>query len=238
MPDDMTQLQLDAFHILKSEPAFQYVNVILSRPRSAEEATMIQSELQNALACLSLTNGKGGLAVVVMMPEADAPEAEAPGPMLEAVLTIRVLEIPLFNEGPTGTKITGEACALNVLSALHYFNNGNAAVMVDKRPIRALDLEDAPVAYDVILRQRLNMPRQLRALAPSIAINAGVASLACGTAGAEIYYTLDGSTPCASNAPAVLLYAEPFAVASGQLIRARSTFAGLLGSFISAKFTP
>lgn len=235
MPDDMTQLQKDAFHILKTEDAFQYVNVILSRPRSAEEAVMIQDDLQKALACLELTNGKGGIAVVVMMTEAEAPENDSPGPQLEAVLTIRVLENPMFNEGVTGTHISGEACALNILSALHYFNNGNAAVLADRRPIRFIDLEEAPVAYDVILRQRLAMPRQLRAAPPSISVADGMATLASETPGAEVWYTLDGSTPSASNTEAAFIYSEPFAVDPGQTIRARAVYSGLLGSFISSQ---
>jgi len=72
---------------------------------------------------------------------------------------------------------------------------------------------------------------------PSISPAGGVApqlvTLACATEGADIYYTLDGSTPDATDT----LYTVPFNLASGNLqVRAIGIKAGLTDSGIAAAF--
>jgi hypothetical protein len=59
-----------------------------------------------------------------------------------------------------------------------------------------------------------------------------LATLATSTSGAAIYYTIDGSAPYPGNAEAQL-YAAPFAVASGDIIRAAALKSPLVPSFIT-----
>ncbi|MFZ2276294.1 MAG: FN3 associated domain-containing protein [Prosthecobacter sp.] len=240
MPDALQQLQLDIAAMLRADELFAGVQVIVSRPRDAEDATLIQSNIDNALAGLvQVETGetfKGGLAVIIMMSEGEVPAPNVPGPQLELVQTVRVIENPLVNMGDDGTQITAEQGALNVLSALHHWNPGYGVLTADSRnALKEVNLE-GKVSYDVRFRRDAGITPRDFVQRPLITIGGSDATITCGTSGAAIYYTLDGSTPT-SGGLSGQLYTAPVDVTglTGSTLRAAAFKTGLRGSDISAK---
>lgn len=233
--DALQLLQLDAHARLEGESAFQYVPLYVSRPRSEDDALQIVSDIDAALAGMTTKAGKSGLAVIVLLPLAEVPEPDVPGPQLELILTLRVIELPLVNMGSTGTGITAEQCALNILQSLHLWNRGTQVLTADRKAITPRS-EDGKISYDVKLRQRQGMSMQAKCQRPVITNSAGMITLSTGTSGAALYYTTDGSTPAASNAAATL-YSAPFATPdAGTELRVMATKANLASSDIAFFF--
>ena len=230
--DALQQLQLDAHARLEGESAFTYVPLYVSRPRSEDDALQIVSDIDAALAGLTTKAGKSGLAVIVLLPIAEVPEPDVPGPQLELILTLRVIELPLVNMGATGTGITAEQCALNILQSLHLWNRGTQVLTADRKAIMPR-AEDGKISYEVKLRQRQGMSMQAKCARPAIANSSGVITLSCGTSGAALWCTTDGSTPAASNAAATL-YTEPFEIAPGLELRVMATKATLASSDVAS----
>ena len=253
MLSELRSLQDDIYHRLKAEDAFRYVQIMLVRPRDANEAVLIEKAIQEGLAGLVYvdnqtsngggsdddkaaaiaTNGKAGISIEVLTPDGEVNEPNLPGPQLEAVSHLRVCENPLVNFGERGTQIEAEQASQNVLSTLHLWQRGTQTVTADTRAIREMQTESG-IEFHVVLRQKLNAPKQLRTNAPALAYADGNVTLTSGTDGAAIYYTTDGSAPAISNA-AAQLYAAPFAADTGTLIRAAAFSTGRLGSAITQK---
>ncbi|MCF7785562.1 MAG: chitobiase/beta-hexosaminidase C-terminal domain-containing protein [Prosthecobacter sp.] len=236
MPDALQQLQLDIAAMLRADELFAGVQVIVSRPRDAEDATLIQSNIDNALAGLvQVETGetfKGGLAVIIMMSEGEVPAPNVPGPQLELVQTVRVIENPLVNMGDDGTQITAEQGALNVLSALHHWNPGYGVLTADSRnALKEVNLEGR-VAYDVRFRRDAGITPRAFVQRPQITIGGSDATITCGTSGAAIYWTENGSTPSPATGT---LYTAPIEFIPGSTLRAAAFKTGLRGSDISTK---
>lgn len=239
MPDALQQLQLDIAAMLQADELFAGVQVIVSRPRSEEDATLIQSNIDNALAGLvevETTGGvfKGGLAVIIMMSEGEVPSPNVPGPQLELVQTVRVIENPLVNMGEDGTQITAEQGALNVLSALHHWNPGHGVLTADSRSaLKEVNLESR-VAYDVRFRRDAGITPRTFVQRPQITLGGSLASITCGTAGAAIYYTTDGSAPVPATGTLCTTVVDVSGFTGGML-RAAAFKAGMRGSDITLK---
>lgn len=226
-----------------SEAAF-----ILDRPRDAAEAQLIQASIEAALSggYLEGHTGKFGLTIEVKMPGAEVPEAEVPGPQLEAVLVLRITENPLVNQGETGTGIHCEDAALILLQAFHQWHRDGRAVYADRRAIRDDELEDEGlIVFEVWLRHDIGVDIMPRVLAPVITFpvisngseSARMLDIQCGSEGAVIYWTDDGTPPYATNENA-FLYEGTFNVTDlepGTVIRAAATKAGHLPSLIARK---
>lgn len=232
--DELRLLQTDAALKLAAEAAFQYVPVSLYRPRDSQEAAQIQTTLDQSLAGLTSKNGKAGLAVLVFMPEAETPEPNTPGPRLSLLLTLRVYENVLINEGASGTQITAEQCALNILASLHHWTRGHQTLVSDRKAIKSVDDKSGRNVYDVTLRQDAAPPRLTKVTAPVITEDEINITITCATAGAAIYYTQDGTSPAPGNTGATL-YSAPFEPVSQALIRAAAFFDGYGGSAISER---
>lgn len=242
MPDALQQLQLDIAAMLQADALFEGVQIIVSRPRSAEDAVLIESNIDSALAGLVQVESsgevfKGGLAIIIMMSEGEVPAPNVPGPQLELVQTVRVIENPLVNMGADGTQITAEQGALNVLSTLHHWNPGHGVLTADTRnALKEVNMEGR-VTYDVRFRRDAGITPRGFVQRPLIALADGMMTLSCGTAGASIYYTLDGSFP-GSGGISGQLYTAPVDVSvltSGSTIRAAAFATGKRGSDISCK---
>ncbi len=229
--DTLRQLQEDIAAKLAAETEFQYVPVSVFRPRDSAEALLIQSAIDKALAGLITQNGKAGLAVVVYMPEAETLQPNAPGPQLELVATLRVVENPLVNMGANGTQTTAEQCALNILSSLHHWQRGQATLMADKKAIRPVDTP-GKIALDVVVRQPSGLPMRARVPAPKFDESGPDVSLSCTMEGAAMWYTMDGTPPAPGNASATL-YVGAFDPLPLVTLRAAAFKSGFLSSAIS-----
>lgn len=254
--DILQQLQRDLEGYLNAATTgtklavMQYVPVYVFRPRvtaagEVEDAVMITSAIESALAGLQSKGGKAGLAVVLLMPEAGVPSDldRLAGPFLDIEVVARVIEEPLVNMSDDGVQVSCEQLAADLLAALHCWKPGAALRELrgaGKKALAPVTLPDKPgqLAYDVTLTTRYQVPPQ-NSVEPVIITAAGAlptvtVTLECGDAGAAIYYTTDGSFPSAANAEATL-YTTPFAVASAATVRAVAYLSGGLPSSVAEK---
>jgi hypothetical protein len=68
---------------------------------------------------------------------------------------------------------------------------------------------------------------------PTITLEGLTCTLACATAAAAIYYTLDGETFPSGLETEATLYAAPFTVEPGDIVRAAAYKTGLHGSGVA-----
>lgn len=243
MSDPLTQLQRDVTMLLRSEPFFAQIPV-LSREQGVTSAE-IDARL-GGKGFYENADGNVGCCVVVMMPIADAPNADPSGPALSIILPVTVYEKPKINREDGGIGETAEEIALQVLAAVHKRGVafGVGELHADQRALDPLAVEDESiVAYQVYFVTRFTLAARPQVRTPLIAGNASAVQLSCQTPGAEIYYTKDGSYPAPTSVnPAATLFgtvietegglvittdaddplsiASPFALAPGETLRA------------------
>jgi chitobiase/beta-hexosaminidase-like protein len=233
MPDLLQSLQLDIAARLQPDERFLYVPVLVWRPRDAAAAVMIRNTLNNALLGIVKQNGKGGLACMVMMPDAEVPDANVPGPQFEVIATVRVYETPIFNEGANGTHITAEQCALDALGLLHLWNPGGNVIVADKKAIREGSAPEGSIAHDVVVRQAVGVTPRGFVQRPRITLAGSMMSIACGTAGAAIYWSCNGTLPTPTTGALYAGAADISLLSAGTLIRAVAYKAGLNASDVA-----
>lgn len=250
--DALQQLQLDVMSRLTADTNFQFVQTVNARPRSEEDAVLIQTKIDQALAGMVRyiartagqtdaeweaaceASGKSGLCIAVLMPEVELPQTGLPGPaLIEVVMTVRVTENPLINmDDANGTKITAEDGAVKVLQALHHWSpNGSQSFVGDKKPLRPLEGE-GKVIYDVVTRMMLPLAIPEKCANPVITISGNNVEIACATSGAAIYYTTNGTLPTPTSGT---LYSDNFEPGDVTLIRAVATKSGLATSDTAQK---
>ena len=239
---ELEQDQADFAARASAEPYFADVGVYLLRPRANASATQITQGIENALNCIVKKAGKGGAAVTVMMPLLQPRDPNVLGVQFDSTITVRVQEHPLFNmAASTGTLKSAECIALEVVKLFHHFRNGRGQIWtVSAGPVPNLDFEPK-VTYDVTFSRLMPTASAGKAAVPSISPKGGATpaevTLTCATPGAAIHYTLDGSYP-APDAEGSTLYAAPFTVAAGALLRAVASLDGAQQSDVaSALFT-
>lgn len=226
--DPLQQAQLDIAALLDCDELFRHVPVKVARPRDEQEAALIQGEIDNALAGLVSKGGRAGTAVLVMLPDGQVPEPNLPGPVLEIELTVRCLENPLFSEAlTTGSGVTAEQCALNVLSLIHRWTNAENPWRPDRRPIRSVDVKPGVICYDVVLLRSLGLPTRSRVARPVISVGEALVTLSCATSGADLFYTLDGRLPTPGQGS---LYEAPLDIEGPATLRAMAWKDGLMPS--------
>ena len=233
----LEQDQLDFAGRMAADPYFAMVGIYVVRPRGAKTAMQIQQELEETLNCRRLQGGKGGAAVQVLMPLADVSSPNIPGPQFDARITLRVQELPLVNMGPLGTGLSAEDIALHLSQLFHHWNPGTGAVWNAAAKFLTPRLDFAPkVTYDLTFGRLLQLARATKCATPTITPATGAApqtvTLACATAGAALWYTLDGSYPSSANSAATL-YSAPLALATACTLRVAAEHANLLPSDIA-----
>jgi hypothetical protein len=176
-------------------------------------------------------------------------QGNIPGPYFDRV-TIQGMALTsrLINAASGGAQLRTAAIAQRVARRWHHFNaNGNTVKIEDVRPTRFDGVPDNVREY---LQQNSiegwaitgtfsTGEQPLTKVAPVTITNAtGSITLACGTSGAAIYYTTDGTFPYFGNANATL-YGTPFATpATGTLIRAAAYKTGSVGSNVAELEVP
>jgi len=196
-------------------------------PVLAQNKGVIESDIAEALATMTAKAGKSGAAVIVMMPERSTPKPNIPGPDYELTITIRAMELPLFNRGETGTNKTCTALSLRIEHLLHQLELDGLTLKVSRAG--GVQEESGGMAVDVQIAFAYGLPAAKRVQAPRIAIAEGQATLSCGTSGATIRYTLDGTYP----GLLAEAYATPVALTGSLTIRAVAYDEGYQASPIS-----
>lgn len=103
----------------------------------------------------------------------------------------------------------------------HFVAGGYCQPLLPGTPvIRPASDPAAPVAYDVVMMtQEAISQNEVKCQTPQITAAGALVTIACGTADASVYYTLDGSYPWPGNSQAVL-YSAPFTIVGQVLVRA------------------
>jgi len=244
----LQQLQLDIAAHLTADALFQYVRVVVARPRAAEDAVLIEQTINEALGGLRKyiartagqsdvqweaaceADGKAGLLVIVMMSEGEVPSPNGPGPALELVQVLRVIENPMINEGTDGTGLTVEEVATNVLSALHHWtNDGRQSLYPAKTALKEVNLANG-IGYDVSFKRLLQITPRTAVARPVLAIADPSMTITCATSGASIYYTTDGSFPSPLSGTLYSGAVDIGSLDAGTVIRAAAFKSPLRGS--------
>lgn len=233
MPDLMQQAQLDIAARLNADTGFEFVPVLVNRPRDAAGAVMIRETLNKSLMGISKKNGKGGLAVMVLMPDGEVPNQDTPGPQVDLIHTVRIIEQPTFNEGANGTHISAEQCALNVLRLLHLWSLGYGLLKAEKKAIKEAPAPEGSIGYDVVLRQYVPMQARSLVQRPSITLADSLMTISCATAGAAIWWTQDGTLPTPANGTLYADAVDVSALPAATVIRAVSYKDGLSASDVA-----
>ena len=226
-PIQLEQWQADVAATLAADSYFANIPVFIVR------SLRIQSKIDNALAGATKTNGKTGLAVLVLMPVGDVDKENIPGPNLIGRITVRVQEIPSINMGDVGVGIPAEEAALYVLSLLHHrYFIGSLGAMTAAKDALTPSLEfDPKLTYDVQFNARLTLNQLSKVAIPTFAPSSGAhpqnVTISCATGGASIYYTSDGSLPTPTNGT---LVAGVVAVTAAKTLRATAYLAGSVAS--------
>ena len=147
----LENLQADVFAMLKATPGLALANII------ADNEGDIEAKVAKALATLTPTGGKNGLAVVILLPEIVKAEENLPGPPLTVKLEIRTLENVLLNRAAaTGTLMRSSEAALRVLSTLHHAHLGDCFLAAEKDPVTAVEVKKGHVSHAVTLFVRFS----------------------------------------------------------------------------------
>jgi Chitobiase/beta-hexosaminidase C-terminal domain len=221
----LTQLQQQCADRLQADPLFAHVRVL------TERITDIESEIERALGPLNETGGKTGAVVIVLTPTANVNFENVFGPFFDEIKVVaRVIEnVPVNQDPATGTNAAAAELAERICGLLHHFQPENAAgPLVAQRPSIALANEPRHLSYDCVFKTSGGLTETLPQVAtPGVLINAGVVTLSCATAGAAIFYTLDGRNPGPRTGT---LYTAPFSPGAGVAVKARGWLAGYLAS--------
>ncbi len=223
----MEKLQSDATDKLNSEELFDTINVVSLRKLQT------LSEVNASLVYLTAKGGKLGAGVVVNMPTIEVPDPDVPGPELKVVLAARAMENPTVNQDPAqGTLVTAEQIAIWVLQVFHQLLiEGLCSLYPSRRAIVPNTDFEGVVAYDVFLEATMPITPIVQVATPAIGGNILGVTLTPVTNGSTIYYTTDESFPGKAN-PAAQIYAVPFVVAGGTVVRWAAYKTGMRGSDI------
>jgi hypothetical protein len=240
---DLIQVQDDLYGILMSAPQLATVNIV------EERKSLLNSEIRIDAIWQTVRNGCSGNGLLIEIPDILCDSESVTGPPQQVELSFVSYQngdaafTPSGN-APTGVTVAGsglfaEQIEQYLVDILHLLNIGGIGTL------RVTGRFSAPAReYDGVNARRTRIvmtPRQTaqtpRTAIVTVLVNGGLATLACATAGAAIYYTLDGSFP--SNPTAAIdpvknvpvngnsrLYTAPFAVTAGQVIRAAAYLPG------------
>lgn len=223
--DDLLEvLQADVAAVLSLTPQLSTACVL------ADNEGDIESRVLKALAPMTETGGKVGLAIVVLCPEVSKADKNLPGPPLSLMIEIQVIEDVLLNrDEEMGSGQRSTQAALIVLSVLQLYNFGGLLLYADKNPLTPVTIKPGYVSHKVTLyaaAQGLNLAKTSPVL---VAIDdspfhqpgqpsAQVIIFGCETPSVDIFYTTDGSYPSpATGTPYTTFIAMP---AAGTIIRA------------------
>jgi Chitobiase/beta-hexosaminidase C-terminal domain len=221
----LSSIQQQCANQLQADPLFAYVPVFTERIKD------IQSEINQALGPLNGQSGKTGLVILMLTPTADVRHENVFGPFFDEIkIVVRVIENVTVNQDPsTGTNVAAADAAEKICSLLHLFQPASAnGPVTAHRPTVVLAHDPNNLSYDCHFKTCGGlMAVSPQAATPIITANAGQMTLTCATAGAAVFYTLDGSNPSPRNGT---FYTAPFTPGTGLTLKTRAWLAGYLAS--------
>lgn len=198
----------------------------------AEQVGDIINQAEMALGSATAIGGKAGAFVCVMTPAANVNFGNVGGPFFDEInISVQVtVNVPVAEDENCGVNVTALDICEQVCAALHqFYPTGANAPLVAKSPtIHIINREDNLITYLCEFR----CMGGVRTVPPQVALpvitnTAGSISITCATAGAAIFYTLDGKNAAPLNGT---FYTAPFTPATGLTLKARAWLAGYLAS--------
>lgn len=229
----LDDLQADVAARLRGDEYFSDIPVVTDRLND------IEAEVQKSLGVLTGKDGKIGVCTIVMQLVAnDAGHQSERGPM-DVLVSVRVIENVLMNKSATGTGKSALSVSRRVFRVLKLAQFiGMATPLYPQKP--ALVPSMVPIAEDVMgvsyevrfgaRESQAGTPGKVAV--PIFTVLAGSCSLACSTSGATIHYTADGTCPVPGET-GTTEYTAPFAVNSGDVIRAGAWKSGSIASDVN-----
>lgn len=220
---DLVQAQKDVTATLLSAASLANVAIVSYREKR------LANELDYRTTLEAGRNGKAGVMAVVMLPSADAGEKNVTGPVLDWLFPVIVIELDAVNMEPQGgSLLSAEEVSQRVMDVLHHEADEKYGTWkVSGKPMAPETQFNFPgcIAYRTTFVLYCGRSEQTRRCAPvqvDLTTTPGQCALSCATPGAEVYYTLDGSSPgnASGGNPNSQLYAGPFPVAAGDTVRA------------------
>ena len=246
---DLIQVQDDLYGILMSAPQLASVNIV------EERKFLVNSEIEIEAIWQTMRNGFSGDGLLIEIPDIISDSDGVTGPPQQVELSFVSFQNgdaafipPTAVAGPPASTLGGgglyaEQIEQHLVDILHLLNIGGIGTMrvTGRFSTPARDYAGINARRTKIIMTPKQTAQSARVALPIIAVAMGNCTITCATAGAAIYYTLDGSFPSnpsiavdpLRNVPINAnsrLYTAPFAVTAGQLIRAA---AYLIGNNIS-----
>lgn len=232
MSSILSQLQQQCADRLQADPLFANVPVLTERIKD------IESEIDRALGPLNEQGGKTGLVAIILTPTANANFENVFGPFFDDIkIVVRVIEnVPINQDRNTGTNISAAQAAERACNLLHHFMPDSASGPITaQKPTISLGNDPSHLSYDCRFKTSGGLSTVLPQLdTPVITKNGAAYTLVSDTAGAAMYYTLDGSNPSPRNGT---LYTTPFTPSSGLALNVRAWLAGYLASQLATANT-
>ena len=124
-------------------------------PVITEDKGNIENDIEVALGTLTEKQTKIGACIVLLAPLAKCPNPNAPGPIIEPLIVVSVVEDVTINQGATGTGKPALQIVEMLMRRIHHFNStdANAAFVSDSVPYKLI--KDAPLTYSVFFQTKL-----------------------------------------------------------------------------------
>lgn len=226
-------MQADVAARLAADEYFSDITVLL------ETQGDIQNGIDRALKVLTSKGGKIGVAAVVATVNANVDSPNLQGPLFnDSSMEVVIFENPTFNDGDNGTGKPAVDIAVRVLQIIHHYIPAGLGTTVLAAPdaLRSMgEVQPGTIAYRAKVLFQADGQVRGKVVTPTISPTSGSApqevTLACPTAAALIYYTLDGTYPAAGNGT---LYTVPFTVSEAALLRVVAHKSGSVASNAAA----
>ncbi len=217
---DTIQITDDFAQMLKSYNGLLSVNVV------RYDKLAIQGQIDWSLVYLTKRNNCIGAGVIVEVPYANNRQQNITGPQLSWVFTFLTVENPTINRSTGGTFLKYDIISQMILDCVHlYADDAIGTFTVSQEAITPVELEQ--FAGCICMRSAVTLStakstQTTRCGMVQFDITGGLCTLTCATDSSRIYYTKDKSFPANQDGgnPASLKYTGPFAVKSGDIIRA------------------
>lgn len=235
---NIVDLQDDIFNCLLSWDMVDNINIVQQRKMR------LQNMADFATIYHTARNGDVGIGILVEMPTFKmSNNLSGPGPQTELLVSLLVVECPPINLQDTGTGTDAESVAELLLPFMHqWLIDGQGEMYPQDTPIApANDLPEGCLGYRVSVKMQHAPDTSLaRVPLPAQTIDGSLNVTLADTSGkdADVYYTLDESTPCAANSVATK-YVGSFPTKAGDVVRWQAWVEGMLPSTIgSATINP
>ncbi|MCX6994137.1 MAG: hypothetical protein NT011_13485 [Kiritimatiellaeota bacterium] len=120
-----------------------------------EDKGNINNDIEVALGTITEKHSKIGACIVLLAPIAKCEHPGAPGPCIEPIIVISVVEDVAINQGATGTGKSALQIVEMLMRRIHRFSttDTNAAFVCDDTPYKITNSD--PLTYNVFFKTKL-----------------------------------------------------------------------------------